>query len=213
MDPTFLIWWHTNIQPTTTFYISIYYFVFTSNTDTEIGELTPETTRICDLNMYNWYNYVMLAPSSSISVQDTQKNLHRNMMSVMSFSELNNIQSLCRSVFCLCHIIRINCFTRQCVIGRGRGRVTSHLSIIVHCHLNWFLSIPAKIFRNLIFLIHPNFPALCSELIAQLIIRLPMRLPAPSAWLSPPSAMFLPEIPSVFISFLSRPVSRLNSKR
>ena len=29
--------------------------------------------------------------------------------------------------------------------------------------------------------IPPNFPAFCSKLIAQLIIRLPMRLPAPSA--------------------------------
>ena len=128
----------------------------------------------------------------------------------MSFSELNNIQSLCL----LSVVLRnINCFTRQCFIGRGR--LTSHLSIIMlilsfdFIHI---ISIPAKIFRNLKFF-QTSLPALCSKLIAQLIIRLPMRLPAPCALLSPPSAMFLPKIPSVFISFLSRPVSRLNSKR
>ena len=39
--------------------------------------------------------------------------------------------------------------------------------------------------------IPPNFPAICSKLIAQLIIRLPMRLPAPRALLSPFSSASL----------------------
>ena len=129
-----------------------------------VNSETHHTSRISDLNIID----TIMSCSRPHIWSGYSEKLAKKHKTVKSFSELNKIFGL--SVFCatfykLPRMFYITPF------------ILSLLSLLIWLD---FINSNKNIFSKLSEIL-PSLPGLCSKPIAQLIIRLPMRLPAPSA--------------------------------